>query len=82
MPCNRFIQIRWQEGDIRDGVNGAMESDVAEVLMEALTARVKDKRTNSRQYALARNEVEVAYLRLTNMNRTGGNDGTANQDSA
>lgn len=69
-----FVSVRWQQGDPREGVNGATVSDVLAVCLDRLKVQVGDKKTNSREAALARNKVEeaVMWLKLKE-----GNDGLA-----
>jgi len=59
-----FITIKFQEGDIKDGVNGATYEDVIQVILNCIERDQSKKKTNTRGNAMARLKLDEAILWL------------------
>lgn len=57
-----FVSVKWQEGAIRDGVNGATVQDVLSVALEKTISMLENKNLNCREFAHARTKIEEAIL--------------------
>jgi len=64
-----FIEVKWQEGPIRDGINGAVVQDVLQMALDKIITLLDDKKTNCREMAHARTKVEEAILWLNKRRR-------------
>ena len=64
MITSSFIDIKFQEGDIKNGVNGATYQDVIHLLLRVIEKEQSDKKKNTRENAMARTKLDEAILWL------------------
>lgn len=67
-PCT-YIEVKWQDGPIRDGVNGAVLQDIVKLSLDKVEELLANKQTNCREYAHARTKLEEALLWLNKRRR-------------
>lgn len=62
MPHSQYVQVKWQEGPLREGVNGATVQDVLNVALLKVESMLENKALNCREYARARLKIEEGIL--------------------